>query len=156
MPTTITPYLLYEDVAGALDWLARVFGFEEVLRFDAPDGSVNHAEMKLGDGSIMLGDPGPDYRNPKRVGERTSQLYVYVDDVDAHYERAKEAGAKIKLEPTDQEYGDRRYVCGMRASSAAPSASRTGTSSMRSSTSWKKPRTIRRSASLRGRPRAIR
>lgn len=109
MPTTITPYLLYEDVAGALDWLARAFGFEEVLRFDAPDGSVNHAEMKLGDGSIMLGDPGPDYRNPKRVGERTSQLYVYVDDVNAHYERAKAAGAEIKLEPTDQEYGDRRY-----------------------------------------------
>lgn len=109
MPTTITPYLLYEDVAGALDWLAHAFGFEEVLRFAAPDGSVNHAEMKLGDGSIMLGDPGPDYRNPKRVGERTSQLYVYVDDVNAHYERAKAAGAEIKLEPTDQEYGDRRY-----------------------------------------------
>lgn len=109
MPQTITPYLLYEDVAGALDWLAHAFGFKEVLRFDGPEGYVTHAEMRLGDGSIMLGDPGPDYRNPKRVGERTSQLYVYVDDVDAHYERARAAGAEIKLEPTDQAYGDRRY-----------------------------------------------
>jgi PhnB protein len=109
MAQTITPYLLYEDVAGALDWLAEAFGFEEVLRHEGPDGSVNHAEMRVGGESIMMGDPGPDYRNPKRLGTRTSQLYVMVDDVDAHYERAKAAGAEISKELTAEDYGHRRY-----------------------------------------------
>jgi PhnB protein len=109
VPQTITPYLLYEDVAAALDWLSAAFGFEERLRFDGADGYVNHAEMSFRGGSIMMGDPGPDYRNPKRLGGRTSQLYVYVDDLDAHYERAKAAGAEIQREPRNEEYGDRRY-----------------------------------------------
>jgi PhnB protein len=109
VPQEVTPYLLYEDVAEALDWLARAFGFEEVLRFEAPDGSVNHAEMRVGGGSIMLGDPGREYRNPKRLGGSTAQVHVYVEDVDAHYERAKAAGAEIRMEPTDEGYGDRRY-----------------------------------------------
>jgi len=109
MAQTITPYLLYEDVAGALDWLAEAFGFEELLRYDGPDGSVNHAEMRVGGERIMMGDPGPDYRNPKRLGARTSQLYVMVEEVDAHYERAKAAGAEIRKELTDEEYGHRRY-----------------------------------------------
>lgn len=109
-PQTITPYLLYEDVAGALDWLGRAFGFKETLRFTNEAGDVNHAEAWLGDGAIYLGDPGEDYRNPKRLGQETVGLYVLVDDVDAHYERAKAAGAEIVEEPTDQEYGDRRYT----------------------------------------------
>ena len=106
---TITPYLLYEDCAAALDWLARAFGFEEVLRHTGAEGYVNHAEMKLGDASIFMGDPGDEYRNPKRVGHETVGIYVYVDDVDAHFERAQRAGAEILQPPTDQEYGDRRY-----------------------------------------------
>ncbi len=105
----ITPYLLYEDVAGALDWLANAFGFRERLRFPAPDGSISHAEMELGDGLIMLGDPGSDYRNPARLGGATHLVHVYVDDVDEHFERALEAGATILSEPADQPYGDRRY-----------------------------------------------
>jgi PhnB protein len=109
VPQTVTPYLLYEDVAGALEWLSRAFGFQETLRFTADDGTVNHAEMKVGDGAIMMGDPGPDYRNPRRSGALGAQVHVYVDDVDAHYERAKEAGADIRMEPTDEPYGDRRY-----------------------------------------------
>jgi PhnB protein len=105
----ITPYLLYEDVAKALDWLCEAFGFEEVLRFQGEGGVVNHAEMRLAGESIYLGDPGDDYRSPKRLGTRTALVHVYVDDVDAHYARAKAAGAEIELEPTDQPYGDRRY-----------------------------------------------
>lgn len=105
----ITPYLLYEDVAAALDWLSRAFGFRERLRFAAEDGTVNHAEMELADGVIMMGDPGPEYRSPKRLGQGTQQVHVYVDDVDAHFERARAAGATIVAEPTDQPYGDRRY-----------------------------------------------
>jgi uncharacterized glyoxalase superfamily protein PhnB len=107
----ITPYLLYVDVAAALDWLSRAFGFEERGdRFTGPDGKVNHAEMKLGSGIVMMGCPGPDYRNPKQLGHRTQQLYVYVEDVDAHCARARAAGADIEQEPTDQFYGDRTYA----------------------------------------------
>jgi PhnB protein len=105
----VTPYLYYQDVAAALRFLADAFGFHEKLRMPGPDGKVAHAEMTLGDGLVMMGCPGADYRNPKRLGQTTQSLYVYVDDVDAHCARAKKAGAKIVDEPADQFYGDRRY-----------------------------------------------
>jgi PhnB protein len=105
----ITPYLYYEDVGGALDWLARAFGFRERMRMPGPDGSIMHAEVELADGLVMMGRPGPEYRNPKRIGERTQSLYVYVDDVDKHFETARDAGATILDTPADQFYGDRRY-----------------------------------------------
>jgi uncharacterized glyoxalase superfamily protein PhnB len=104
----IAPYLLYEDAAAAIDFLKDAFGFEEAMRMD-DEGVVNHAELRLGDDSIMLGYPGDDYRSPKKADHRSGLVHVYVDDVDAHFERAKAAGAEILMEPTDQEYGDRRY-----------------------------------------------
>lgn len=110
MPETITPYLLYEDGAGAMEFLTTVFGFREVLRSHSPEGRVWHAELAYGDGNIFLGEPGGDYRSPKRLGTTTVGIHVYVDDVDAHFERARAAGATIKEEPADQEYGDRRYT----------------------------------------------
>ena len=110
MRQTVTPYLLYEDADAALDWLARAFGFREADRIAGPDGKVAHAEMDVGDGSsIFLGGPGGDYRNPKAVG-RTALVYVYVDDVDAHWAREREAGAEIAEEPNDQPYAARRYA----------------------------------------------
>ena len=109
MTQTITPYVLYEDCDAMLTWLERAFGFREVLRHRSPDGNVWHAEMELGGASIFMGDPGDDYRNPKRLGAATQSLYVLVDDVDAHHEQARAAGAEIIEEPSDQEYGDRRY-----------------------------------------------
>jgi uncharacterized glyoxalase superfamily protein PhnB len=105
----ITPYLLYEDVGAALEWLARAFGFRERMRLAAPDGRIAHAEMQLADGVIMMGCPGPEYRNPKHIGHVTQHVYVYVDDVDAHCRRARAAGAVLIEEPRDQFYGDRRY-----------------------------------------------
>ena len=105
----ITPYLLYENVSGAIDWLTSAFGFVERMRVPGLDGKTAHAEMRLADGVIMMGCPGPEYQNPKRLGHVTQNLYVYVDDVDAHFERARKAGAKILEEPKDQFYGDRRY-----------------------------------------------
>ena len=105
----ITPYLYYEDVAKALGWLTQAFGFRERLRMPGPDGSIGHAEMELADGVVMLGRPSADYRNPKRLGGVTQNIYVYVDDVDKHFERAKRAGAVILSEPKDQFYGDRHY-----------------------------------------------
>jgi uncharacterized glyoxalase superfamily protein PhnB len=104
----IAPYLLYEDAAAAIDFLTKAFGFEEVMRMD-DEGIVNHAELRLGDDSVMLGYPGEAYESPKKADHRSALVHVYVDDVDAHFERAKAAGAEIVMEPTDQEYGDRRY-----------------------------------------------
>lgn len=107
---TITPYLLYEDVDAAMSFLARAFGFEEVLRYSNADGEVNHAEMRLGDDVIYLGDPGADYRNPARLGAPTVLVGVDgLDDVDALCERARAAGAKITEPPADQAYGARRF-----------------------------------------------
>ncbi|MFQ5512988.1 MAG: VOC family protein [Myxococcota bacterium] len=105
----ITPYLLYEDVAAALEWLARTYGFRERLRIPGADGSITHAEMVHADGVIMMGCPGPDYRSPARLGQVTQSLYVYVDDVDAHFEHTRSAGARVLAEPEDMFYGDRRY-----------------------------------------------
>lgn len=107
---TITPYLLYKDVAAALDVLASAFGFREVLRYTGEQGHVNHAEMRLGEARIFLGDPGERYRNPADLGQETVGIYVLVDDVDAHFAVAKAAGAEILEEPTDQDYGERRYT----------------------------------------------
>jgi uncharacterized glyoxalase superfamily protein PhnB len=106
---TITPYLLYKDCEAALDWLARAFGFEEVLRYTGAEGYVNHAEMRLGDARIFMGNPGEGYRNPKELDQDTVGIYVYVDDVDAHFERAQAAGAHIVRGLTDQAFGDRNY-----------------------------------------------
>ncbi len=110
MTITITPYLLYEDVAAALTFLEQAFGFEEVLRYTGPEGYVNHAEARLGDTSVYLGDPGDDYRNPAAQGAATVMISVDGgDDVDALCEHARSAGAQIIQEPADQVYGERRF-----------------------------------------------
>jgi uncharacterized glyoxalase superfamily protein PhnB len=106
----VTPYLLYEDLAGALEWLAKAFGLRERARQAGPDGKPTHAEMTLGeDGLILMGCPGPQYRNPKRLGQATQSLYVRVEELDKHFERAVRAGAVVLEKPADQPYGDRRY-----------------------------------------------
>ncbi|MBZ5526731.1 MAG: VOC family protein [Acidobacteriia bacterium] len=106
----ITPYLFYEDVGGALQWLAKAFGFrKDGASMSGPDGKINHASMKLGDDLIMMGCPGPKYKNPKRLGHVTQNLYVIVHDVDKHFARARKARAKILEEPNNTFYGHRRY-----------------------------------------------
>ncbi len=107
---TITPYLLYEDAAAALDFLSCAFGFQEERRITASDGHVGHAEMRFGDGEIHLGQPGRP-TSPRMYGGTPVLLYVYVEDVDEHCSRARAAGADIVDEPADQEYGERRYHC---------------------------------------------
>lgn len=109
---TVTPYLLYEDAAAALAWLADAFGFRESARMEGPDGSVGHAEMEVGaDGKVFLGQPGGGYRSPKSLDAATALIYAYVEGLDAHCERARAAGAEIVDEPEDKPYGDRRYSC---------------------------------------------
>lgn len=109
MASEISPYLYYEDGAAAMDWLIEAFGFEEGMRMASDEGRLEHGELKLGDQVVMLGEPGSGYQSPKTRGGATAGVHVYVDDVDGHYERAKAAGAEIRMEPTDQPYGDRRY-----------------------------------------------
>ena len=109
MPQTITPYLLYHDGVAAIEYLTRTLGFEEVMRFESPDGGVGHAELRLGDGHLYLGEPGSDHRSPTEVGGATVLIHLYVDDVDAHYADAKAAGAELDGEPEDRPYGDRIY-----------------------------------------------
>jgi uncharacterized glyoxalase superfamily protein PhnB len=107
---SITPYLLYDDVGGALKFLSKAFGFKksgDSHRGD--DGKINHAGMQLGDQFIMMGYPGPQYKNPKRLGQATQMLYIDVDDIEKHFARAKKAGAHILEEPKDTFYGHRRY-----------------------------------------------
>lgn len=106
----ITPYLYYEDVGAAVAFLSKAFGFRKFgTPMSGPDGKVQHAVMKLGDAIVMMGYPGAQFKNPKRLGEATQSLYVDVDDVDRHSKRARRAGAKIIEEPKDTPYGARRY-----------------------------------------------
>jgi uncharacterized glyoxalase superfamily protein PhnB len=106
----ITPYLYYEDLGGALKFLAKAFGFRKYGRtMTGPDGKPNHAAMKIGEDVIMMGYPGPKYKNPRRVKQATQCLYINVGNVDKHCERARKAGAKIISEPEDTFYGHRRY-----------------------------------------------
>jgi len=107
---SITPYLYYQDGAGALKFLAKAFGFRKYgVQMRRPDGKINHAAMKFGAYLIMMGYPGPQYKNPKRLGEATQSLYINVDDVDAHFRRARKASTAILEEPKDTSYGPRRY-----------------------------------------------
>jgi uncharacterized glyoxalase superfamily protein PhnB len=108
---TVTPYLLYEDADAAIEFLTRAFGFREVERIVGSAGGV-HAELEVHPdaSTIYLGAPGGDFRGPAAVG-RTSLVYVRVEDVDGHYERASSAGATIVEELNDVPLGHRRYGC---------------------------------------------
>jgi PhnB protein len=105
----ITPYLLYVDVARAVDWAVTTCGFTERYRIDGPDGAPMHAEVGYLDGVVMMGAPGDGYRNPSQLGGITQSVHVYVDDVDGHYAHAQSHGANVVREIADQFYGDRTY-----------------------------------------------
>ncbi|MFL5944837.1 MAG: VOC family protein [Gaiellaceae bacterium] len=105
----VTPYLLYHDCDAAIEFLTKTFGFSERMRMPGRDGTTGHAELELEGGIVMLGNPGDDFKNPNELGGRTQVTYIYVDDVDAHYDRAQAAGANIERELADQFYGDRTY-----------------------------------------------
>lgn len=112
MEQTVTPYLLYEDGAAAIEFLTEAFGFREEMRTTGDAGGM-HAELEVAPdgGWIHLGQPLNGYRNPAVAG-KTSLVYVIVDDdIDGHYARAKDAGARIIEESADQDYGCRRYGC---------------------------------------------
>jgi len=106
--TGVTPYLHYEDAAAAIDWLARVLGFEERSRFVDKDGRVQQAEMRIGETDLWFAGHGPGYW--KELGRRPDQLtLVWVDDVDAHHARVVAAGGAAEP-PEDKSYGVRTYT----------------------------------------------
>ena len=106
---SVTPYLVMRDAARAIDFYTQALGATEMFRFDAPDGKIGHAEIKFGDSVIMLADEMPDmgYRGPQSLGGAGVSLMLYVEDVDQQFQRAIDAGAKVKQAVTDQFYGDR-------------------------------------------------
>ncbi|MCW3065792.1 MAG: bleomycin resistance protein [Solirubrobacterales bacterium] len=104
--------LRYEDAPAAIEWLERAFGFQPGLVVPGDDGSVVHAQMSFGTGGIMLGSIRDDQvgvSTPRALGGSTQSVYAIVDDADAHYARAREAGAEIVRELADQDYGSREY-----------------------------------------------
>jgi uncharacterized glyoxalase superfamily protein PhnB len=111
MTQKVTPYLLYEDGEAAIEFLTRAFGFRLDERTTGAAGGL-HAELEVDSdgGWVHLGQPPRGFRNPAVVG-RTSLVYVIVDDIDAHHERATAAGARVIEELNDQPYGVRRYGC---------------------------------------------
>jgi uncharacterized glyoxalase superfamily protein PhnB len=105
---TVFPALKYKDGHAAVDWLGRVFGFQKMTAYPGADGSLAHAELRLQSGVIMLGTiTAPDPANP--WADARTGVYVYVEDVDAHYARARAAGAEIVRPLADTDYGSREY-----------------------------------------------
>lgn len=108
------PALRYTDAQAAIRWLCDAFGFEKQVVYDAPDGTVAHAQLTFDGNILMLGSAreGGAYpaQTPKQLGGITGSIYVYVADPDAHCAKAKAAGAKIAIEPRDTEYGSREYA----------------------------------------------
>jgi len=114
----VIPMLSYENCVAALDWLARVFGFRERVRIPEPDGKIGHAEMETDQGVIMLASGPAGYESPATRCQRYERIrewltvpwavdgvLVYVDHVDAHFDRAQRAGARILSQPEDAPYG---------------------------------------------------
>ena len=109
----IVPYLYYEDGAAALDFLRKAFGFQERMAVKRGDGSLMHGEAGYQGNVVMLGTPVDEEGNPKSLRNlpvRHSSVMCYVDDVDAHYARARSSGATIQSELADQSYGARTYT----------------------------------------------
>ncbi|HEX2188001.1 MAG TPA: VOC family protein [Longimicrobiaceae bacterium] len=111
---TLHPFLRYRDARAAVRWLRDAFGFEEKAVFEGPDGDVVHAELRLGDGVMMLGPAKEDalgMRTPREVGAVTGGIYAFVEDVEAHHRRAVAAGAEVVNDLREMEYGSREYSC---------------------------------------------
>jgi uncharacterized glyoxalase superfamily protein PhnB len=107
---SIHPTLLYRDAGAAIEFLERAFGFETLERHDNPDGTVAHSELRLGDDVIMVGTGAEDLQDaPENFGSSRVGVYLSVEELDGHFERARAAGATITRELQDTDYGSREY-----------------------------------------------
>lgn len=114
-PATVYPFMSYRDAPAAIDWLCRAFGFEKQLVVEGENGTVAHAQLRLGNGMVMLGSASGQRETfgmglPEEFGAVTGGVYLVVDDIEAHCARAKAAGAEFvrDLAPTD--YGSHEYM----------------------------------------------
>ncbi len=105
----VTPYLIVDGAAAAIDFYSSVLGAKERMRMDGPGGKIGHAELDIGDSVVMLADEHPeiDALGPRTVGGTPVSLHVYVEDADAVFARALDAGAKERSPMEDKFYGDR-------------------------------------------------
>ena len=105
---TITPHLVVNGVSAAIAWYERAFGAHELLRNPAPDGEkIMHAELLLGDSRFFVVDEFPGGKSPTSLGGTPITLHLYVEDVDASFQRAVDAGATVIMAVSDQFWGDR-------------------------------------------------
>jgi PhnB protein len=106
---TVTPYLIVNDAAAAINFYKRAFGAIETFRLPGPDGRIGHAEMLIGDSPIMLADEAPQMgaRSAKTIGGSPISIMLYVENVDEQYPKAIAAGGKELRQLTNQFYGDR-------------------------------------------------
>lgn len=106
---SVTPYLLIRGASDAIAFYTRAFGAVEVLRLAGPDGKISHAEVRIGDSHVMMADEHPemDFLGPQTRGGTTVSLMIYVEDVDAVFNRAIEEGGTELRPLCDQFYGDR-------------------------------------------------
>jgi uncharacterized glyoxalase superfamily protein PhnB len=108
---------MYRDAPAAIRWLCDTLGFEQQMVVPNPDGTIAHAQLRLGGGMIMLGSVKPTefgrlIKQPDEIGGyETQTVYLVVKDIDALYERVKKAGGQIVLEIKDQDYGSRDFTC---------------------------------------------
>jgi uncharacterized glyoxalase superfamily protein PhnB len=109
---TVYPSLTYDDALAAIDWLCRAFGFTQRLVVPGPDGTVMHSELSLGQAVIMASSPKPDQGrvSPRGRSGVSHALSFSIPDPDAHFARAKAAGAVILRELQDEDYGSRGYL----------------------------------------------
>jgi PhnB protein len=97
----VTPYLIVREVPKLLDFLKHAFNAQEIMRLPQPDGTIMHAEVKIGDSVVMMGEAQGEHK------PMPASIYLYVDDTDATYKRALQAGASSQMEPANMFYGDR-------------------------------------------------
>src|SRR5579864_2639355 len=102
---TVTPYLTLNDAARALDFYKRAFGAQEVMRMDAPNGKIGHAEIKIGDSIVMIADEMPGggntARSPQSLSGTTAGIFLYVENADAVFNQAVAAGAQVETPLAD-------------------------------------------------------
>jgi PhnB protein len=106
---SVTPYLTVNDATKALDFYKRAFGAHEIMRMDAPNRKIGHAEIKIGDSIIMIADemPGSGNKAPQTLGGSSAGLFLYVEDADAVFQKAVQAGSQVVAPLADMFWGDR-------------------------------------------------
>jgi PhnB protein len=106
---TVTPYLVVNNAAAAIEFYKKAFGAKEIMRMNTPQGKVGHAELKIGDSMIMLGDemPGSGMSSPQSLGGSPVGIFLYVENVDTAFKQAESAGAKVAMPLANMFWGDR-------------------------------------------------